>query len=62
MKKYYECYSPNLAKFLEDHGQVVVKEFVHNRTQVPCKEFLITPELSALLQEWSRTKPVKKGV
>ena len=60
--KKYTCGSPNLCKFLEEHGMVSVYSYKlsaekHNKTMWV---FIMTPELSALLTQWSNNKPKNK--
>lgn len=59
--KKYICGSPNLCKFLEKNGIKFVSSYKlnkegNNRTMWV---FIITPELSKLLTQWSNNKPSK---
>lgn len=57
--KKYICGSPNLCKFLEQNGLKYVYSYQlskarNNRTMWV---FIMTPELSELLTQWSQNKP-----
>lgn len=58
----YICGSPNLCKFLEMNGLKYVYSYQlgkekNNRTMWV---FIMTPELSQLLTQWSKNKPQNK--
>lgn len=60
--KKYTCGSPNLCKFLENNGLKPVYHYQlgkekRNRTMWV---FIMTPELSELLTQWSNNKPKNK--
>lgn len=60
--KKYICGSPNLCKFLEQNGLKPSYSYKlgkerQNRTMWV---FVMTPELSALLTQWSNNKPGNK--
>lgn len=57
MKKYYECYSEGLHNYLIKNGLRPIRSFVHNKTKVVCYVYLMTSELSKLLNEWTETNP-----
>lgn len=57
--KKYICGSPNLCKFIEQNGIKSIYSYKlgkerQNRTMWV---FIMTPELSALLTQWSNNKP-----
>lgn len=56
MTKFYDCYSYNLMKFLSSNFFVPVKISKHYRTHRTIWVFEKTPELDALLKEWSSKK------
>jgi hypothetical protein len=56
--KLYPCFSPNLRKFLEEHGIAPVKTVTHEN-QKTIWMFIVTDEVSALLTEWTNNKPSK---
>ena len=61
VEKYF-CGSPNLCKFIENHGIKYVYSYKlgkekNNRT---IWVFIMTKELSELLTEWSNNKPSNK--
>ena len=60
--KKYTCGSPNLNAYLEENGIKSVYSYKlsaakHNKTMWV---FIMTPELSQLLIQWSNNKPNKK--
>lgn len=60
--KKYICGSPNLNKFIEQHGIKSIYSYKlgkerQNRTMWV---FIMTPELSELLTQWSNNKPKNK--
>ena len=57
-KKLYPCFSPNLKKFLEEHGISPVKTAVHENSKT-IWFFIVTDEVSKLLTEWTNNKPNK---
>ena len=60
-KKLYPCFSPNLRKFLEEHGVVPIKTAVHENNKT-IWFFVVNDEVSKLLTEWSNNKPNKAVV
>lgn len=60
--KKYTCGSPNLRKFLENNGLKPVHSYKLNRDgkSRTMWVFIMTPELSALLTQWTNNKPTKK--
>ena len=60
--KKYTCGSPNLCKFLEQNGLKYVYSYQLNkeRKNRTMWVFVMTPELSALLTEWSNNKTSNK--
>lgn len=62
----YSCGSPNLCKFIEEHNIKHVYSYKLGETKKyrTIWVFIMTPELSSLLKEWSNNKPktiVKEG-
>ena len=57
-KKLYPCFSPNLRKFLEDHGIAPIKTAIHENSKT-IWFFIVTDEVSKLLTEWTNNKPNK---
>lgn len=57
--KNYVCGSPNLCKFLESHGLKSYYSYKlgEKRGRKTMWVFVMTPELSELLTEWSNNKP-----
>jgi hypothetical protein len=60
-RKLYPCFSPNLRKFLEEHGIAPVKTAIHENSKT-IWFFVVTDEVSALLTEWTKNKPTNKAV
>lgn len=60
-KKLYPCFSPNLRKFLEEHGVVPIKTAVHENNKT-IWFFVVNDEVSKLLTEWTNNKPNKAVV
>lgn len=57
--KKYICGSPNLCKFLEQNGikHVYSYQLSKERNGRTMWVFIMTPELSELLTQWSNNKP-----
>lgn len=55
----YTCGSPNLNKFLESHEikSIYSYKLGKEKNNKTMWVFIMTPELSALLTEWSNNKP-----
>ncbi len=62
--KKYTCGSPNLCKFLEQNGLKYVYSYQLNkeRKNRTMWVFIMTPELSELLTQWSNNKPSNKVI
>lgn len=62
--KKYTCGSPNLNRFLEQHGvkSVYSYQLGEDRNHKTMWVFIMTDELSKLLTEWSNNKPINKVV
>ena len=62
--KKYTCGSPNLCKFLEQNGLKYVYSYQLNkeRRNRTMWVFIMKPELSALLTQWSNNKPSNKVI
>ena len=60
--KKYTCGSPNLCKFLENHGlkAVYTYQLSKEKKNKTMWVFIMTQELSNLLTEWSNNKPSNK--
>lgn len=60
----YTCGSPNLCKFLEQHElkPIYSYQLSKERNSRTMWVFIMTPELSALLTEWSKNKPTNKVI
>lgn len=60
--KKYVCGSPNLCKFLEQNGlkHVYSYKLSKERKNRTMWVFIMTPELSELLTQWSNNKPSNK--
>lgn len=59
--KKYTCGSPNLRNFLEKNGLKPVHSYKLNREgkHRTMWVFIMTPELSELLTQWTNNKPTK---
>jgi hypothetical protein len=57
----YSCGSPNLKDFLENNGVFSIHSYKHIKTKRNIWIFIECDELSALLSEWTKNKPIKKG-
>lgn len=55
----YECYSKKIYGFLTMKGFRYDKTFKHKTTGKKCWVYIMTPELSQALTEWSNNKPEK---
>ena len=62
--KKYTCGSPNLCKFLEQHGLKASYSYEINKEKKKRTMwvFIMTSELSELLNQWSSNKPRNKIV
>lgn len=60
-RKLYPCFSPNLRKFLEEHGVAPVKTAVHENNKT-IWFFVVNDDVSKLLTEWTNNKPNKAVV
>ena len=62
--KKYTCGSPNLCKFSDQNGLKYVYSYQLNkeRRNLTMWVFIMTPELSALLTQWSNNKPSNKVI
>lgn len=52
-----ECYSYPLYKFISKHGIRPFGGYTHKETKAKCKLYIMSDELSAVLDKWSKTKP-----
>lgn len=61
--KKYICGSPNLCRFIEENGikSVYSYKLGEERQNRTMWVFIMTPELSKLLTEWSNNKPKNKA-
>lgn len=53
-KKYYDCFSIGLMKFLRSHGVEPIKTRVHHSNENTIWVFIRNDELDRLLTQWTK--------
>lgn len=55
-RKYYDCYSLNLLRFLRENGIEPIRAKTHHKTRNTIWVFLKNEELDTLLTKWSNRR------
>lgn len=61
-KKYYNCYSLGLMRYLTNNNIYPVKEFVHDVSKNTVYVYRMNEKLSELLSEWTNRGKVRNAV
>ena len=58
----FSCGSQRLShKIRTELGMIPIRTYTHKKTKKIINEFIITKELSVLLEQWTKNKPVKEN-
>jgi len=58
-KNYYECYSYNLMKYLQEGGERPIRATIHHTTRKTIWIFEMNTNLSNLLLSWTKRRFTK---